>query len=81
MRELARGHREDEGEQLGGFAAASAGLNIAVIADEGRAAEEMVAGILHHVGWLATYLQTTAPTEEQSVALRAIIDATASWKD
>ncbi|TPG41220.1 hypothetical protein EAH79_08965 [Sphingomonas koreensis] len=64
MREFARGHLQDEGERFGGFVAASAGLDIAVIADEGRSPIDTIAGILQKVGQLAAYLQTTAPTEE-----------------
>lgn len=79
LREFARGHYDDAGDTLGGLSAV-AGLNIAVIADEGRPAEDMVSGILHHVGWLAAFLAPDAPTEEQRTALRAIIDATDAWK-
>lgn len=80
MRELARGHWEDGGERFGGFAAATAGLNIAVIADEGRPAEAMVAGILYNVNLLAAVLAADAATAEQRVALSVISDATTAWK-
>jgi hypothetical protein len=79
MRELARGHYDDSGDTLGGLPAV-AGLNIAVIADEGCPDADMIAGILHHVGWLAALLAPDAPTEEQRIALRLIIDATDAWK-
>lgn len=79
MRELARGHYDDSGDTLGGLPAV-AGLNIAVTADEGRSDADMIAGILHHVGWLAAFLAPDAPTEEQRAALGAIIDATDAWK-
>lgn len=81
MVELARAHHEDDGERLVGSIAATAGLNIAIIADQGRQAEDEVAGILHHVGWLAAYLATKEASAEQVAALHAIIDLTDPWKE
>lgn len=81
MVELARAHHEDDGERLVGSIAATAGLNIAIIADQGRQAADEAAGILHHVGWLAAYLATKEASAEQIAALHAIIDVTDPWKE
>jgi hypothetical protein len=41
----------------------------------------MVAGILHHIRWLAEFLGSIAPIDEQRSALAAVIDATDGWKE
>lgn len=80
MEELARVHWDDAGEVYSGFAAASGGLRLAVIADANVPDAEKANGILHHLGWIATYVTTLDVSDGQRAALRAIIDATDAWK-
>lgn len=85
MAEFAAAHWEDCGEELGGFALAMHGLDIAQIADRsaiiGADEDEARAAMLHHIGFIAGLLIADVKDPEQAAALVAIEEVTQPWQN
>lgn len=83
--EFAAAHWEDCGEELGGFALAMHGLDIAQIADRsavvGADETEARAAMLHHIGFIAGLLIADASDPEQAAALVVIEEVTQPWQN
>ena len=80
LHELDRAHIADGGERFGGHLLASAGLSIAITADEGRSEADTVGVILHHLHALAARLTDLEMTDVQDAAVTAIFNATSDWR-
>lgn len=83
--ELSAAHWEDCGEELGGFALAMHGLDIAQTADRcavvGADKTEARAAMLHHIGFIAGLLVADVSDAEQAAALVTIEEVTKPWQN
>lgn len=85
MAEFSAAHWEDCGEELGGFALAMHGLDIAQIADRSAVFDadetEACAAMLHHIGFIAGLLISDVSDPGQAAALVAIEEVTQPWQN